>query len=271
MSTPTPCRWATPNTTSRWPTGSRSKAQGSRPPTRSAPARTAASSSSAVPGSRRIPDCGNATTCTSARAACASRAASTPSRRSRPLSVSTWAWLRTAVAPEAITAASVRVARSSTEPPAVRQFWRSLRISPASPGSAVWGRNGRPRRVESRWAWTSAKAGSSTPPRPSATATPAGAGPLAMRPSRITTSTVPAPGSRGHGRTSRSSRSPTSGVFRPPPVRRKMVRRPAAHCQTIGDPMTRASWPAGGDDAGSGARLQPWGDSMSRDQRAHRR
>ena len=86
-----------------------------------------------MPGSRRIPDCGKATTCTSARAACASRAASTPSRRSSPLSVSTWAWLRTAVAPEAIVAPSVRVARSSTEPPAVRQFCAIVADQPGQP------------------------------------------------------------------------------------------------------------------------------------------
>ena len=47
-----------PNTTSSWATGSRSSAHGSRPPTRSAPARSAASISSAVPGSRRIPTAG---------------------------------------------------------------------------------------------------------------------------------------------------------------------------------------------------------------------
>ena len=117
-----------------------------------------------------------------ARAADAEPAATTPTpcrprstrwRRRRRVPDGVGVDLRVAAdrrAPEAIVAASVRVARSSTEPPAVRQFWRSLWISPASPGSAVWGRNGNPRRVESRCVWTSAKAGSSTPPPPSTTA-----------------------------------------------------------------------------------------------------
>ena len=50
MSTPARWRSASPNTTSRWATGSRSKAHGSIPPTRSAPARIAASSSSSGAG-----------------------------------------------------------------------------------------------------------------------------------------------------------------------------------------------------------------------------
>ena len=116
----------------------------------SAPARTAASSRSAVPGSRRMPDCGNATTCTSARPACACRAASTPSSRSSPQSVSTWTWLRTVVAPEAIVAPSVLVARSLTEPPALRQFARSLLISAgkARPGGVRAERQAEACRVE---------------------------------------------------------------------------------------------------------------------------
>ena len=99
-----------------------------------------------VGGPRVAKDAGlrDATTCTSARSVCACRAASTPSSRSRPQSVSTWAWLRTVVAPEAIVAPSVLVARSLTEPPALRQLARSLPIRPARPAPTVCGRNGKP-------------------------------------------------------------------------------------------------------------------------------
>ena len=166
MSTPTPWRSASPNTASRWATGSRSKAHGSIPPTRSAPAPTAAPRRSAVPGSRRIPACGNATISTRQRPAWASRAASTPSSRSSPLSLSTWTWLRTSVAPDGDRRPERPASPAWPRPrPPTRQLTRSFSTSPASPGSAVCGRNGRPRRVESRWAWTSARAGSSTLPR----------------------------------------------------------------------------------------------------------
>ena len=99
----------------------------------------------------RMPDCGKATSSTRQRPACASRAASTPSRRSSLQSVSTWTWLRTSVAPEAIVAPSVLVARARRRPPRpCASCARSLSTSPASVGSAVCGRNGRPepRRVE---------------------------------------------------------------------------------------------------------------------------
>ena len=131
---------------------------------------------------------------------------------------------------------------------AVRQFTRSLSISPARLGPAVCGRNGRPRRVESRWVWASANAGSSTPPRPSATGTPAGASPVAMRPSRITTSTGAPPGSRGHGRTSRRSRSVTTQSFRPGASRTRRLR---PESRRLGDAVGRQRLRRGGWDDGA--------------------
>ena len=61
MSTGLPNRSAKPKTRSSCPFGSRSMAQGSRPPTTSAPMRIACSIRSATPGRTITPDCGKAT------------------------------------------------------------------------------------------------------------------------------------------------------------------------------------------------------------------
>ena len=126
--------------------------------------------------------------------------------------MSTWTWLRTVVAPEAIVAPSVLVARSLTEPPALRQFARSLLISAgkARPGGVRAERQPEAGRVEMgvgigerRQQHTAPAVGDRHTRRRLATGDPA---------IWIKTSTGRPPGSRGHGRTSRSSRSPTSPI-----------------------------------------------------------
>ena len=120
----------------------------SRPPTRFAPNRTAASSRSAVPGSLQS----GFRKCDDLHVGpprMGLRAARTPSNRSargplRPRHGSGPSWRRAIVAPSVLDARSLTEARLC----AARA---SLLIRPARPGAAVCGRNGRPRRVESRW------------------------------------------------------------------------------------------------------------------------
>jgi len=101
MSTGFPCLSASPKTVSRCRTGSRSMAQGSIPPTTSAPMASAASSSLSVPGRPSMPDCGKATIWISCTSRTASRVASTRSTWRVPATVSTSTWLRMRVVPAA--------------------------------------------------------------------------------------------------------------------------------------------------------------------------
>ena len=176
--------------------GSRSMAQGSSPPSTSAPAASARSSSSAVPGRISSPDCGNATIWMSTRPASASRVASTPSRCRRPASVSTSTWVRMRVVPSRRKASAKACECTWASWPLAARQSRSLsmRSVSAEPTSLTYQDD--PQVVLSRWAWPSTRPGSSKAPPPSSTgnARHSGAKPTfspraAIRPCRIATST----------------------------------------------------------------------------------
>ena len=190
MSTPTWWRSASPNTASRWATGSRSNAHGraaddGHPPHRRGWPRR---------GGRRCPDRGGCPTVGRRPAPLGIGRRGRRGRRARRRDVPDCnrcppgRGCARGSHPRRSSPRAVRVAWAATPSSAVRQLRRSLSTNPASVGSAVCGRNGRPSRVESRWAWTSASAGSSTPPAPSTTGSAGSAsesGPIAaISPSR---------------------------------------------------------------------------------------
>ena len=229
--------------------GSRSMAQGSSPPSTSAPAASARSSSSAVPGRISSPDCGNATIWMSTRPASASRVASTPSRCRRPASVSTSTWVRMRVVPSRRKASAKACECTWASWPLAARQSRSLsmRSVSAEPTSLTYQDD--PQVVLSRWAWPSTRPGSSKAPPPSSTgnARHSGAKPTFSPGPRygLPDRDVHAPSIRrpdilqqqiGHGNIRRRHAPPASRI-RPEAVRSRRSARPGGPCR----PRLRAS------------------------------
>jgi hypothetical protein len=196
MSTGRANRWASPNTVSRCPFGSRSIADGSSPPTTSAPARSASSMSPTVPGRHSRPHWGKATISTSTMPAKRSRVASTPSTLLTPTCGSTSTWLRMCVVPAATDWTTWRADWTQASSPSSCLRRRSLAIVSAIRGPPEWGCQGWPRKLLSRWACASTNPGRAMAPAPFSRESPAASSPRpteAIRPARISKSTSAPP------------------------------------------------------------------------------
>ena len=137
MSTGLPCFCASANTASRWPLGSRSMAQGSRPPTTSAPIASAWSISSTRAGTHQHAGLREGDDLEVDRRRDSARAS--PSRLrcpQRPTSVSTSTWLRIWVVPCATDSTIWRADCRAGSMPSVFFSARSLSILSISRGPA---------------------------------------------------------------------------------------------------------------------------------------
>ena len=225
-------------------------AQGSSPPSTSAPAASARSSSSAVPGRISSPDCGNATIWMSTRPASASRVASTPSRCRRPASVSTSTWVRMRVVPSRRKASAKACECTWASWPLAARQSRSLsmRSVSAEPTSLTYQDD--PQVVLSRWAWPSTRPGSSKAPPPSSTgnARHSGAKPTfspgprygpagSRRPRAFHPATGHSSAANRSWGISRRRHAPPASRIRPEAVRSRRSARPGGPCR----PRLRAS------------------------------